>query len=1747
MAEQRRVKMLSKQRISIEQSVDAIHSFVIHFQDDSSSNEITVRLDTLEKLWEKFLKVQDDLEILDEDLFEDHLKKRTEMETKYYKAKGFLEMKVKETSKEASKDNLAPCHLTEMMARVKLPDLKLPVFDGKQLNWLRFHDLFQSMIHTSTTLSDTQKFYYLRSSLSETALQLIQSVPITGNNYNTAWNILLDHYNNADQLKQSYVEALFKPFVLKRESAADLRKLVDSFEANVKVLKQLGEPTEHWDTLLIHLLSQQLDPTSLRDWKEAASSIPNMKYADLIKFIQRRITVLDSLTPHGNNEAPKRATQRAVNIMAATNETRGCAFCSENHPIHTCSKFLKCSWSDKENIIREKSLCRNCLRTGHRSQSCRSSSNCRSCGKRHHTTLCLKSQPNLSRGQSTMIPQLNQRNEIDPSSNEEHTSIQSITCTSLGQSQRTVLLATASIILIDEKGMQHTARALLDSGSGTCLITNRLAQRMYCRREPISIRITGVGTTTTFAKQKLQATLRSRLNNYSANIEMIILPTLTGNLPSTSVNVMSLNIPSNIQLADPAFDRPDQIDVIIGAEIFFDVLQFQHTIRLGNNLPILTNSQLGWIISGPTPAESMQYSHSIVVNHCKTTIDDIQSQMETFWKVEEDPAASVLSIEERKCEDHYTSNVSRSSTGRYVVRLPVNKEKLSRVVDNRNMAIRRLSYLLARFKREPELQQQYASFIEEYVQLGHMKRIHESEYNNTSVQHYYLPHHAVMRSDSTTTKLRVVFDASSKTSSGVSLNDALLVGPTVQEDIRSIIIRARMHKVMVVADIKMMYRQVLVDSRDTPLQLIVWKPNPDQPLETYELKTVTYGTASAPFLATRTLIQLANDEGTSYPLAATILKRDFYVDDLFSGGANASEVSELVRQLIALLGKGGLQLRKWASNNETVLQQVPTEHRAIDTSIEFSSDHVIKTLGLHWEPKSDTLRYNIDLQLGLPNEQLTRRTLLSLIARIYDPLGLVGPVITTAKIFMQKLWTLRNVDGTAVNWDQELPADIQQLWNSFAMSLPKINELRISRCVITTNPISIQLHIFADASQVAYGTCAYIRSIDSHGTIKVALLASKSRVAPLKTLSIPRLELCGAVLAAELYVKLRASIHLPMECYFWLDSTVALHWLKAPPQKWNVFVGNRVSKIQNATQETMWNHVAGIENPADCISRGLSATELLEYDLWWNGPAWLTSCQTDWPVSSSLSEGLNEAMAEIRSSSDHTTILCCSSKEPTFIDQLISKFSRYSRLLRVIAYCLRMNCKLRTTSEYKPFNTIVQSHELKEAEHRILRAVQQNSFAKELLQLQRDGHVSSSSRLKWFHPFISPEKLIRVGGRLSNTQQPYDCKHQVLLPASHPLATLIVREYHEKHLHAAPQLLLNLLRQRYWIIGARSLAKRVVHNCITCARARPKLVEQLMSDLPSTRTTPSRPFSIVGVDFWGPINLAPIHRRAAPGRAFVAVFVCFSTKATHLELVTDLSSAKFLQAFRRFVSRRGLCQHVYSDNGRNFVGASNELRALLSSDSFKGDLLQECTSQGVQWHFNPPRASHFGGLWEAAIHSAQKHFIRVLGKTTLHADDMETLLCQIEACLNSRPLIAMSDDPSDFEPLTPGHFLIGSCLKSAPDADYDDIPMNRLKRWHLTQQIYQQLWKRWTAEYLSTLQPRSKWFKQPVTIKEGQLVMLRDQATKPMEWPLARIVKTHPGADGIVRVVTLQTKTGQYIRPVSKISILPVPVMESEQ
>ncbi|XP_055542791.1 uncharacterized protein LOC129728379 [Wyeomyia smithii] len=367
---------------------------------------------------------------------------------------------------------------------------------------------------------------------------------------------------------------------------------------------------------------------------------------------------------------------------------------------------------------------------------------------------------------------------------------------------------------------------------------------------------------------------------------------------------------------------------------------------------------------------------------------------------------------------------------------------------------------------------------------------------------------------------------------------------------------------MLIADITKMYRQIRLHPGDTHLQRIFWRSTPDEPIGVYELKTVTYGTASAPYLATRVISQLATDEKCHYPLAAEVACKDFYVDDLFTGAKTVNEAIELRKQMEAMFNSAGMELRKWASNVPASLQYVPEENRAIKDLVDFDKDQSIKTLGLHWEPQTDRLKYVIP-NITIDRESaVTKRNTLSSIAKLFDPLGLVGPVVLIAKVFMQALWGLKNSNDTPYDWDQELPETMKQRWFAYVSKLPSLNDLRINRFVILSNTTAIELHFFSDASETAYGTCVYVKSTNSSGQTKTALLTSRSKVAPPKQISIPRLELCGARLAAELYGKVSDSLRIDARIHFWVDSTTVLSWLQARPLTWTTFVANRVATIQ---------------------------------------------------------------------------------------------------------------------------------------------------------------------------------------------------------------------------------------------------------------------------------------------------------------------------------------------------------------------------------------------------------------------------------------------------------------------------------------------------------------------------------------------------------------------------------------------------------
>ncbi|XP_058816019.1 uncharacterized protein LOC131679327 [Topomyia yanbarensis] len=1746
------MRALTARMKEIQLSFNDIWRFVQVFKESHTATDVDVRLCKLDELWEGFSETL--VEIFSHDDYNAEgnswEKERMEFSDRYYEVKSFLMDKAKELQEPNLLEQSLRAGDSSMRGgidHVRLPQIKLQTFNGDIDEWLSFRDLFTSLIHWKPDLPEVEKFHYLKGCLQGEPKSLIDPLQITKANYQVAWDLLLKRYNNSKQLKKRQVQALFNLPTLPKESVTDLHVLIEGFERIVQTLDQIIQSADYKDLLLVNILTTRLDPVTRRGWEEFSAMKETDTLADLFDFLRRRLQVLDCLpttvdTRGAQQQQQIQAKQRLPPVKTSYSSTHmsggRCVACSSNHPLYQCSAFQRMEVTERDGLLKTHSLCRNCFRTGHQAKECQSKYSCRSCKGRHHTLVCFKSERDTDKDTKVAAVARGNKPSVPTESSNTSSQVANVAATEVlvagaaHQYSSQVLLATAVVVIEDDDGNRFPARALLDSGSESNFVTERLSQRMKVTRNQVDISVVGIGQAATKVKHRIQAVLRSRVSQYSRELSFLVLPKVTVNLPTTTINTDKWAIPDNIQLADPAFFESKVVDLVLGIEAFFDFFETGRRISLGEQLPTLNDSVFGWVVCGGFSVPS----RSLHINCNMSTTEDLDALMSRFWSCEEVESGNTFSLEEKRCEELFLNTVKRDETGRYTVSLPKDEDAISRLGESRDIALRRLQGTERRLARDENLRKQYTDFMEEYLHLGHMRKVEEVA--TDSVKRCYLPHHPVVKDSSTTTKVRVVFDASCKTSSGLSLNDVLLVGPVIQEDLRSIILRSRTKQIMLVSDVEKMFRQINVCPEDRPLQCILWRNSSAEEISTYELNTVTYGTKPAPFLATRTLKQLALDEEERYPLAAKAAIEDTYMDDVITGADEVKTAIDLRVQLEAMTSSGGFRLRKWASNCPNVLNGIEEEELAIRSSegIVLNPDPSIKTLGLTWMPVTDTLRFQFTIPNLNTEVPLTKRCVLSVIATLFDPLGLLGAAITTAKIFMQLLWTLRDENDQRLDWDQPLPPTVGEAWKKYHEQLPLFNEIRIDRCVIITDAESVEIHCFSDASEKAYGACLYLRSENAVGEVKVRLLTSKSKVAPLKCQTIPRLELCGALLAAQLYEKVDKSIKITVKSYFWTDSTCVLRWLAANPTTWTTFVANRVAKIQSITQGSRWSHVPGIQNPADLISRGISPNDIVLNTFWWQGPSWLEKTEEYRPL---LPDYLptDEGDEEKR----HTVLAGTVSTIAEFNQLYIGKFSSYSDLLRRTAYWLRLIKLLRTPRKDRKAPTFLSTDELKKAENTLVRLVQREVFVEEWKALSKENAVSKSSPLRWFNPFVSQDQLIRLGGRLKHSMESENTKHPAVLPTRHIFTRLLLRYYHERLLHAGPQLLLGVVRLRFWPLGGRSVVRHIIHQCHICFRSKPSTVQQFMGDLPASRVTVSRPFSRTGVDYFGPLYVRPVPRRTSV-KAYVAICVCLCTEAVHLELVTDLSTDRFLQALRRFVARRGRCTDIYSDNGTNFVGARNKLQDFLRllKDSHHNDVVsKQLAKEGIQWHFNPPSAPHFGGIWEAAVRSAKNHLLKVVGETPVSPEDMNTLLVQVEGCLNSRPLTPMSDDPNDLQPLTPAHFLVGESLQAVPDPDLTVVPMNRLTQWQLTQQRLQNFWKRWRREYLCQLQGRTKRWKPAVRIDIGKLVVIQDDNQPPMRWKMGRIVQTHPGDDGTVRVVTLKTATGMLTRPVERLCLLP--------
>ncbi len=1020
-----------------------------------------------------------------------------------------------------------------------------------------------------------------------------------------------------------------------------------------------------------------------------------------------------------------------------------------------------------------------------------------------------------------------------------------------------------------------------------------------------------------------------------------------------------------------------------------------------------------------------------------------------LWELEKTPETSSSLPPEDDCVKHFEETHTTNAEGRYSVQLT----RIANPPDlgvSRNLAIQRFLSNEKSLQRKGKLED-FQKALQEYLTLGHAEIVPSDQ---LTLDHYYLPVHGVFKESSTTTKVRPVFDASARSSSGASLNDTLEPGPNLYPLLTDILLRFRSHNIAFSADISKMFREIELHTPERDLHRFLLRDSTGK-LADCRMTRLTFGVRCCPFLATQVLRHLALKHSDSHPEASRAICEAFYVDYFLSGANNIEEASQLREQLCGLLLRAQMTLRKWRTNDANFRKTIP-EHL-----IEMEDLHLappkssIKALGIHWKVSTDSL--HVATPANIP-DKVTKRTIASTLWKVFDVLGLYFPITIIAKLLIRRLWQMK------VSWDEQLPDDIVDEWAKWTSQLPELTSKAIPRkhTSDTDRVIHTSLHGFSDASKDAYGAAVYIRQLKRDGTIDTSLVISKARVAPLKGLTIPRAELTGAYLLAKLLVYASQLLQIS-NLTAWTDSAIVLCWLRKVPSSLHTFVGNRVAAIRELLPDTPWKHVKSASNPADILSRGSTIPHLETSTLWWNGPPWLQHPEDEWPPPQFT------AVTDLPETKAVVLLAPPSPQTSPFWDT----YSFFTHLVRIYAWIRRFTVNIRLPKNERRLSPHLNSQECQDTRRLFFRLIQQENFPEARRAIKKKSTLHKSQALAGFNLSLAEDGLLLVSSRVRDFRLLTAPKTLIPLSIKSSLSRLFIDALHRQYLHPGPQTLLSIIADSYYIPSLRNYLKGLSRRCTACQRAYSRGVTQQLGLLPASRTTPAPPFTETGLDFAGPFYVRRGHvRKPVLDKAYVCIFVCFTTKAVHLELCSDLSTEEFLACLRRFCGRRGTPATIWSDNGTNFVGAYHhfqDVKSLLSRSS--SSISHFCGENSIVWKFSPPRTPHMGGLWEATVKRMKTLLHKILGPHHLQFHEFYTALTEVEATLNSRPLTPLySTDADDQLTITPGHFLIGRPLRSPPTLPPSQAKLSNLRRWQLVQRLNHDFWIAWRTQYLQSLQ-----------------------------------------------------------------------------
>ncbi|XP_036346634.1 uncharacterized protein LOC118755949, partial [Rhagoletis pomonella] len=935
-----------------------------------------------------------------------------------------------ETSRLAEKPPFPVKEQENTFMCLNVPPCDTETFSGGYEEWPSFRDMFTAVYINHPKLTPAQKLYHLRYKTTGKAGALVKQYGLCGENFTLAWNALKSRYENKRILVDKQIKTLLTLSQVHFENSEALQTLQNSINNSLSVLNSQGVPTENWDPILVYICSSKLPQETLSLWEQSLSSRKDLPtWEQMNEFLTKRYEVVERL--HGMKHikpgfVQNRSHNRTQNFYVESNTTNPCPMCEGNHPLRFCFEFKKLSVRDKYKVVRENQLCENCFSFSHLRSDCSSQNTCAVCHRNHHSLLHVTTHNDQSQ-QEKNVSQASNRQTLrrsrkpqnpketrNPTAQGNHNTSQTPTNATDNsqspantyspqvQSMHTVnegktLLPTA-LVLIENFGVLHKVRALIDQGSQKTFITSKVQNRLRLPTRKAQYEISGMGGKLIQNSSHIcSVKLVSPKNRKSIDTQAIVLPQLTRLLPTFTIEKPDWNQFAMLDLADPNCFQQAQIDMIIGSDLIPQIMLSGIHRNICGGL-LAQNTIFGWIISGPITYEVSVFSTQVE----EVSNELLSTQLRQFWEQEELYHPVPISEEDIACEDYYQRTTYREPDGRYVVRLPFKSSfpNLHALGQSRSYAYSQLISMEKNLARKGNLKAIYDEILEEYLTMDHMEPTSSQEIASDSKYFsFYLPHHAVVRPDKTTTKVRVVFNGSRNTSSGYSLNDVLHVGPALQPDLMALILRWRLYQFVYNGDIEKMYRQIRVHQDDQEFQRILFRRPHNSEVQDFRLKTVTFGVNCAPFLAIRTLQQLAKDSRNRFPLAEQVLLRDTYVDDILSGSHTIPDAVNKLSEVIKTLASAGFPLRKITANNPKILEKIPKSDLLDSDFLKFESTSSTKTLGMRWNALSDTFSYSVAPINA--TKTATKRQISSTIAKLFDPAGWVLARMNPTKLVLQ--------------------------------------------------------------------------------------------------------------------------------------------------------------------------------------------------------------------------------------------------------------------------------------------------------------------------------------------------------------------------------------------------------------------------------------------------------------------------------------------------------------------------------------------------------------------------------------------------------------------------------------------------------------------------------------------------------------------------------------------------------------------------